>query len=212
MVDPVPTIRSGEPASQAPPSGPLADKGPTGPVPEDNQPGHHPAVEQDKPTGPPRLRHLRDGKAQREEPAHEEASDGATRRFAFSFEPKVLAFSVVLGVTPRTAHVEVTSDELTVRFGLWHLSTSLDNLRSLEETGPYQLVKVAGPPHLSFKDRGVTFATTTRRGVCIGFREPVAGLFPGSLVKHPAATVTVDDVDGFIALLAQRAHVEPESE
>ncbi len=29
------------------------DEGPQGPVPEDNQPGHHPEVEQDKPTGPP---------------------------------------------------------------------------------------------------------------------------------------------------------------
>ena len=27
--------------------------GAAGPVPEDNQPGHHPEVEQDKPTGPP---------------------------------------------------------------------------------------------------------------------------------------------------------------
>ena len=26
---------------------------PQGPIPEDNQPNHHPEVEQDKPTGPP---------------------------------------------------------------------------------------------------------------------------------------------------------------
>ena len=30
--------------------GPTDDKGNTGPVPEDNQPGHHPDEEQDKPT------------------------------------------------------------------------------------------------------------------------------------------------------------------
>ena len=29
------------------------EKGNTGPVPEDNQPGHHPEHEQDKPEGPP---------------------------------------------------------------------------------------------------------------------------------------------------------------
>ncbi|HEX2148654.1 MAG TPA: hypothetical protein VHI31_00560 [Actinomycetota bacterium] len=30
-----------------------AGGGNLGPVPEENQPGHHPEVEQDKPTGPP---------------------------------------------------------------------------------------------------------------------------------------------------------------
>jgi hypothetical protein len=35
--------------------GPTDEKGRTGPVPEDNLPGHHPSVEQDKPKGrPPR--------------------------------------------------------------------------------------------------------------------------------------------------------------
>ena len=29
------------------------DEGPQGPIPEDNQLGHHPVVEQDKPAGPP---------------------------------------------------------------------------------------------------------------------------------------------------------------
>lgn len=32
---------------------PTDTDGPTGPVPEANQPGHHPEHEQDKPTGPP---------------------------------------------------------------------------------------------------------------------------------------------------------------
>jgi hypothetical protein len=39
------------PASEAAPV--PVDKGPSGPVPEANRPGHHPEVEQDKPTGPP---------------------------------------------------------------------------------------------------------------------------------------------------------------
>ncbi len=32
---------------------PGADEGNAGPVPPDNQPGHHPEQEQDKPQGPP---------------------------------------------------------------------------------------------------------------------------------------------------------------
>ncbi|MDP9402607.1 MAG: hypothetical protein M3P85_04580 [Actinomycetota bacterium] len=33
--------------------GPTDETGNTGPVPEDNQPGHHPEVDQDKPTAVP---------------------------------------------------------------------------------------------------------------------------------------------------------------
>jgi hypothetical protein len=33
--------------------GPADEKGATGPVPDDNEPGHHPQVEQDKPTAVP---------------------------------------------------------------------------------------------------------------------------------------------------------------
>jgi hypothetical protein len=33
--------------------GPQDEEGPTGPVPPENRPGHHPEHEQDKPEGPP---------------------------------------------------------------------------------------------------------------------------------------------------------------
>ncbi len=33
--------------------GPSDEEGDAGPVPEDNRPGHHPEVDQDKPQGPP---------------------------------------------------------------------------------------------------------------------------------------------------------------
>ena len=46
-------------------------------------------------------------------------------------------------------------------------------------------------PTGSFKDRGVTFGTSTRQGVCVQFAEPVPALVPGNLLKHPACTVTV---------------------
>jgi hypothetical protein len=59
-----------------------------------------------------------------------------------------------------------------------------------------------GPAHLSFTDRGLTMATNGDRGVCIRFREPVAGIEPTGRIRHPGLTVTVADCDGLLARLA----------
>lgn len=75
------------------------------------------------------------------------------------------------------------------------MATPLDNVVGAEVTGPYRLVKVAGPPHLSLRDRGITFATNRARGTCIRFREPVG------LLRHPAATVTVAAPDALAEAL-----------
>ena len=61
---------------------------------------------------------------------------------------------------------------------------------------------VAGPPRLSLADRGITFATSTRQGVCITFREQVSALAP--FMKHPALTVTVDEPERLAELLTSK--------
>jgi hypothetical protein len=163
-----------------------------GPVPEENQPGHRPEHDQDKPTGPPGGGRLR-------------AAPRSVSTFRFAFSPLVAPFSALAGVLPSTARVEVDDDELRIDFGpWWRLRTPLGNVAGAEVTGPYQLVKVAGPPRLSLRDRGVTFATTTARGVCIRFHEPVPAIDPLGRIRHPAATVTVDDPDGLVAVLSNR--------
>jgi hypothetical protein len=78
-------------------------------------------------------------------------------------------------------------------FGPWRVVTTLDNIDDVTVTGPYAAWRVLGPPHLSLSDRGLTFATTTDKGVCVRFREPVAGIDPFGLVRHPGLTVTVQD-------------------
>ena len=60
----------------------------------------------------------------------------------------------------------------------------------------YWLPKVAGPPHLSFADRGITFATNRQRGLCIELERPYPGIGPLGLLRHAGATVTVDDIEG----------------
>ena len=122
--------------------------------------------------------------------------------FAFRFDPAYRAAGLPFGVLPATTSVEVDETSLHVRFGLWRLTTPLSNIAGTEVTGPYSFVKTAGPAHLSFSDKGVTFATNGEQGLCIRFREPVRALDPTGRLRHPGATVTVDDVSGLAAALS----------
>jgi hypothetical protein len=119
-------------------------------------------------------------------------------RFGFAFATPYLATTLPFGITPKTAWVDVSDDELDVRFGLLHLRTPRSNVKDVRITRDYLFVKAAGPARLSLADRGLTFATNGRAGVCVCFHEPVAVL-PG--LTHPGLTVTVADVDGLAAVL-----------
>lgn len=172
-----------DPTSDIPTSTPVPDTA----VPDENLPGHHPEVDQDKPSLA-RLPH------------------GTERRFAFAFEPYQLALGLPLAITPFTSWVTVGSNGLHIRYGPWSLQTSLDNVAGVEVTGPYTMTKTGGPPRLSLVDRGISFVTRRSSGVCILFREPVPGILPLhlGLVKHPGATVTVTEPDELIRLLTER--------
>jgi hypothetical protein len=121
--------------------------------------------------------------------------------FGFSFDPLFRVASAPFGVTPSRARVEIDDDRFVASFGPWRVETPLSNIVSAEVTGPYALPKVLGPAHLSLSDRGLTFATNNRQGVCIRFAEPVSGLLPLRVVRHPGLTVTVDEPAALAALL-----------
>ena len=116
--------------------------------------------------------------------------------FAFRFTPAYRRAAAPFGVRPETAVVTVDDDHLTARFGPWRLRTPLANVASTQRTGPYGMIKTAGPAHLSLADRGLTFATNGDAGLCIGFGTPVPGIDPFGWLRHPALTVTVEDLDG----------------
>ncbi|MFC5677987.1 hypothetical protein [Aeromicrobium endophyticum] len=128
-----------------------------------------------------------------------------TLRFDFDWQPSYRRAAWPFGITPRRAWVEVGDVQLTVRFGPWTLSSALDNVTGTDVTGPYAFVKTAGPPHLSFSDRGITFATNGERGLCVSFRDPVPGIDPTRRIRHPGATLTVQDVDGLARALSPRS-------
>ena len=156
---------------------------------------------------PPQGRRIRTTGRAKTAPKAPRAKKAATapagpRRFGFASDALLAPFSLLFGVTSRTAWVEVDQDELEIRFGPWVLRTPRSNVAGCEITGPYRLAKVVGPPRLSLADRGITFATSRRPGVCIRFHEPVAAALPASLLRHPAATVTVDDPDALVQELS----------
>jgi hypothetical protein len=151
-------------------------------VPEANQPGHHPDVDQDKPSGPP-------------------PGPPPVGTFAFAFHPLFRLPARLVGVTPRTAQVELTTDSLEVRFGRWRMSVPRDDIVDAQRSGPYRPWRVIGPPHLSFTDRGITFATTPHEGVCLQLREPLPGIEPTGTIRHPGVTLTVEDIDGLLDAL-----------
>ncbi|HEY9557999.1 MAG TPA: hypothetical protein VIR58_14770 [Acidimicrobiales bacterium] len=167
-----------------------------GPVPEANQPGHHPPVEQDKPTGPPP-----GPAAARKARAAAAAETILPRRFPFAFDPLMVPAAALAGVLPGRAEVVVDAADVTIRFGRWSMSFPRSDVEATEVTGPYRLVKVAGPPHLSLADRGITFATNRRQGLCLSLRRPHRGIEPLGLIRHPGVTVTVEDVEGLKELL-----------
>jgi hypothetical protein len=121
--------------------------------------------------------------------------------FPFRFHPTFRAVQRPLGITPASTGVRVEGALLVIDFGRWRVSTPLANVVSTEVTGPYAWPKVIGPPHLSFADRGLTFATNPDRGVCVRFEQPVRGMDPLGLLRHPGVTVTVADVPALVDLL-----------
>ncbi len=122
--------------------------------------------------------------------------------FDFDFDPLYRAMALPFFVTPGNARVRVDDGRLDARFGpWWRLATDVDNIAGTEVSGPYRLLTTVGPAHLSLADRGLTFATNRRRGLCIIFKQPVPGLEPTGRLRHPALTVTVSDVDGLARAL-----------
>jgi len=139
-------------------------------------------------------------------PAEAAAQAAGTRagQFEMAFDPRFRPLLATLGITPATAYVTVTADRLIACFGPWTCRTTPANVRAVRLTGPYRAYRALGP-RLSLADHGLTFGTTTHRGVCLLFREPVPGLDFLGLIRHPGLTVTVAEPQQFAAALRQCA-------
>jgi hypothetical protein len=123
------------------------------------------------------------------------------QEFPFRFDRAYRAAALPFGVTPHNAAITVSDSDLRVRFGPWHVATPLDNIVNVSITGPYAVVKTAGPARLTFSDRGLTFATNREQGVCIEFGRPIRGIEPTGRLVHPNLTVTPADCAGLARAL-----------
>ena len=141
------------------------------------------------------------------EAATQPAGPGA-EQFEMAFDPHFRLPLAALGITPATAHVTVTPSRLVACFGPWTCHTDPANVRAVRLTGPYRRHRAIGP-RLSLADHGLTFGTTTDRGVCLLLREPVPGIDPLGLIRHPGLTLTVADPRRFAATVRRYADLPP---
>ncbi len=123
--------------------------------------------------------------------------------FSFRFTPGYQLAGLPFGVTPWTARVQVDARVLAIRFGWWRLRTPVTNIVGTVVTGPFGFLRTAGSARLSLADRGLTCATNGERGLCIRFGQPVRGIEPFGLLRHPAVTVTVADPERLATFLAE---------
>ena len=125
------------------------------------------------------------------------AAEPIRHEFAFATSYRVAALP--FGITSKSAWVEIGPAGLRVHYGLWRLSTPLANLAGAEVSGGFGFLKTAGPPRLSFSDRGVSFTTNGHSALCLTFREPVKGIDPTGHITHPGATLSVRDPQALLA-------------
>jgi len=137
-------------------------------------------------------------------PKHAAASTPGAGQFEMAFDPRFRLPLAALGITPATAHVTVTADRLVACFGPWTCRTTPANVQAVGVTGPYRWYRAIGP-RLSLAGHGLTFGTSIARGVCLLLREPVPGIDPLGVIRHPDLTLTVADPDGFAATVRHYA-------
>src|SRR3954454_13623620 len=103
-----------------------------------------------------------------------EPSDAAEEtHYEVAFAPAYRLPALLFGVLPGTTGVALGPQGLRVRFGPWRLRTTIANTADARTTAGFRWVKTAGPAHLSFSDRGVTFATNGDPAACVTFHTPV---------------------------------------
>ncbi len=107
-----------------------------------------------------------------------------------------------LGVRAGEHGVTLTDDDRFVAtYGWVQVDTPISNIRTAENTGPYNPLKSVGL-RLSAADSGLTMGTTGRSGCCVTFHQKVRGFLP--VMRHRGLTVTVADPDGLVAAIRRR--------
>jgi hypothetical protein len=129
---------------------------------------------------------------------------GSMESFAFAFEPPLDTWARWFAIVPTRSFVRLDDNGIEAVYGLWRVATTWSNVSGAGRTGPYRAWKIAGPARMSWADRGITMAASTAGGVCLRLHDAVPGLDPLGVFKHPAMTLGVEDVDGFLRAVESR--------
>ena len=120
------------------------------------------------------------------------------QRFPIRVEPRYRLLLRIFGVTPANSYVEL-GDRLDAHFGWSHVSTPVSNCTSWTIEGPWLAITALGV-RKSLGRGDLTFGGSPRGGVRINFRERV----PYWRFRLSALYVTMEDLEGFAAALAER--------
>jgi hypothetical protein len=102
------------------------------------------------------------------------------------------------GAAPATAYVALDG-ELVARFGAFSVRTPVVNVVRWRIEGPWHWITAIGVRR-SFRGGDITFGGVSTGGVRLDFGERV----PFTFLRIPALYVTVADLEGFTAALAER--------
>jgi hypothetical protein len=124
----------------------------------------------------------------------------ATRRFPIRLGARSRPVLRLFGVRgPADAWVDLGDDSLEARFGWSHMATPVTNIASWRIEGPWLWITAIGVRR-SWRHGDVTFGGSPRGGVRLDFAEAV----PMGPLHVPALYVTVEDLEGLAAALAER--------
>jgi len=124
----------------------------------------------------------------------------ATRRFPIRLGARSRPLLRLFGVRgPDDAWVDLGEDTLEARFGSSRAVTAISNITGWRIEGPWRWITAIGVRR-SIRHGDLTFGGSPHGGVRLDFIERV----PVRPFHVPALYVTVDDLDGFAAALAER--------
>lgn len=119
------------------------------------------------------------------------------QRFPIRVEPRYRLILRIFGVTPANSYVDL-GERLEAHFGWSHVRTPVANCTSWTIEGPWLAITALGV-RMSVRHRDLTFGGSHRGGVRVNFRERV----PYWRFRIPALYLTVEDLEGFAAALAE---------
>jgi len=119
------------------------------------------------------------------------------RRFPIRLGKRSRPLLRLFGVRGENAYVDL-DDQLDAHFGFFCVRTPVTNIASWRIEGPWLWITAIGV-RTGLRHRDVTFGGSHRGGVRVDFKERV----PFGLLRIPALYVTVEDLEGFAAALAE---------